>query len=129
MQGGTGNCTYQPHTLFTCTHPLYAHKLWGPLLYSTQYTKHYWTVLSFWQVCMLPCGTSCIRIILRTPTQNHKCTLLIPSIHMISHNDNHKQNMETTIRRSHRMKYSWAIQDLIRVSSKTPPKSTPIHFQ
>ena len=70
--------------------------------------------------------------IFRTLTQNHKCTLLIPSKHMIIQNDKHKSNMETTIRRSHRMKYSWFTRTSSRsgrVSSKTPAKLTPIHFQ
>ena len=69
----------------------------------------------FWQAHILPCTMSCIGTFFGDPTQNHKCTLLIPSKHIIINNDKQRANMETTVRRSHRMKYSLFIQDLIQV--------------
>ena len=81
----------------------------------------------------LPNGMLHIGIMFRTPTQNHKCTLSIPSEHIELHNNNHKSNMETTIRRSHRMKNSLFSQNLLQVwqslfqdSSQADPNSFPV---
>ena len=78
-------------------------------------------MLIFLQASMLLHGTSCVGTIFRALTQNHKCALSICSKHMIINNNKQKTNMETTIRRSHRMNYSLFIQGSSRsivVSSK-----------